>query len=89
MVLSKAAPPRIARARAAVGRPVGAETRAIEGRATHHEERQAWGRVIHLTGRGHLSVVADRPDLSDHTFGEIRSIANRRLRQLDGGNDVA
>jgi hypothetical protein len=48
-----------------------------------HEDREAWGRVIHLAGRGHLSVVADRPDLSDHTFSEIRSVASRRLRQLE------
>lgn len=54
-----------------------------------HEEREAWGKVIHLTGRGHLSVVADRPDLSAHTFSEIRSVASRRLRQLGDTNDAA
>lgn len=62
---------------------------AIESLARHTEDREAWGRVIHLTGRGHLSVVADRPDLSLASFGEIRSIASRRLRQLNGGSDAA
>ena len=64
--------------------------RSLERRVRRSEDREAWGRVIHLTGRGHLSVVADRPDLALHTFGAIRSIATRRLRQLDGGsNDAA
>ncbi len=62
----------------------------IDRKVRRDENREAWGRVIHLTGRGHLSVVADRMDVADHTFGEIRSIATRRLRQLDGGsNDAA
>lgn len=60
--------------------------RSIERKVAHHEERQAWGQVIHLTGRGHLSVVADRLDVADQSFGAIRSIATRRLRQLDGGD---
>jgi hypothetical protein len=60
--------------------------RSLERRIRRTEDREAWGRVIYLTGRGHLSVVADRADLSAHTFGEIRSIATRRLRQLDGGD---
>lgn len=60
--------------------------RVIERRVRRSEDREAWGRVIYLAGRGHLSVVADRADLSDHTFGEIHSIAARRLRQLDGGD---
>ena len=59
----------------------------IDRHIARSEDREAWGRVIHLTGRGHLSVVADRPDLALHTFGVIRSIATRRLRQLDGGPD--
>lgn len=86
MVLSKATPPRIAASRRSVGRPVGAEMRAIEATADRDENREAWGRVIYLTGQGHLSVVADRADLSAHTFGEIRSIATRRLRQINGGD---
>ena len=61
----------------------------LETRVRHSEDREAWGRVIHLTGRGHLSVVADRPDLAAHTFGEIRSLASRRLRQINGGSDAA
>lgn len=88
MVLSKAAPPRIARPRASVGRPVGAETRAIEGRARRHEDREAWGRVRTHARHIHLAVVADRPDLALHSAGAIVSLAERRLRQLDG-NDAA
>ena len=61
----------------------------LERRVRRTEDREAWGRVIYLTGRGHLSVVADRPDLSDHTFGEINRIASRRLRQLGDTNDAA
>jgi hypothetical protein len=66
-----------------------ADIRGVERTARRSEEREAWGKVIYLTGRGHLSVVAERPDLSVQTFGEIRSIADRRIRQLNGGNDVA
>lgn len=62
--------------------------RSIERRVRQSEESESWGRVYHLAGRGHLSVVAERPDLSAQTFGEIRSIATRRLRQL-GDDDAA
>ena len=53
------------------------------------EARRAWGRVEVLSGRGHLSVVADRPDLSDSVFGEINHIARRALRQLGDTDDAA
>lgn len=61
----------------------------LETRVRRDETSEALGRIVLLTGRGHLSVVAERPELSLHTFGEIRSIASRRLRQLDGGSDAA
>jgi len=67
-----------------IDRRSGPQLRSIETRVTRDEDREAWGRVYHLTGRGHLSVVAERPDLSLASFGEIRSIATRRLRQLGG-----
>lgn len=53
------------------------------------EARRAWGRIEVLTGRGHLSVVAERPDLTLATFGEIGHIARRAIRRLDGGSDAA
>jgi hypothetical protein len=61
----------------------------IDRKARRDEDREAWGRVIHLTGRGHLSVVAERPDVSLHTFSEIRSVATRRLRQLEDSDGAA
>ena len=63
--------------------------RRLEQRIRRDEDREAWGRVIHLAGRGHLSVVADRPDLSDSVFGEINHIARRALRQLGDTDDAA
>lgn len=69
-----------------IDRRSGPQLHSIETRVRRDEDREAWGRVFHLTGRGHLSVVAERPDLSLHTFGAIRSIATRRLRQIDGGD---
>lgn len=60
--------------------------RVLDRRIARDEARRAWGDVHVLTGRGHLSVVADRPDLSDDTFSRIRSIADRQLRRLDGGD---
>lgn len=60
----------------------------LESRIGRDESRAAWGRVIRLADRGHLSVVADRADLADQSFGEIHHIAARRLRQL-GSDDAA
>lgn len=63
--------------------------RTLERRIARDEARKAWGRVEVLSGRGHLSVVAERPDLSDAVFGEINHIARRALRQLGDSNDAA
>lgn len=66
------------------------ELRRIDRAVTRIEDTAAWQRVHRLTDRGHLSVVADRADLAEQTFGEIRSIAIRRLRQLeDNGGSAA
>lgn len=64
-----------------------ADLRTIDRRVVRLEDTAAWQRVRALAARGHLSVVAERPDLSHETFGAIDSIAIRRLRQL--GGDVA
>jgi hypothetical protein len=63
-----------------------ADLRRMERSVARDEARKAWGQVQVLTGRGHLSVVAERPDLSMDTFARIRSIAERSLRQLEGGD---
>ena len=63
--------------------------RLIEGSAVRAEAREAWGAIRVLTGRGHLAVVAERPDLALHAFGQIRSIADRKLRQLGDTDDAA
>lgn len=86
MVLSKAAPPRIAAPRRPVGRPETATTRAIEAFAVGAETSESWGRVLHLSRRIHLAVVADRPDVVEQSAGELVYLAGRRLRQLSGGD---
>lgn len=72
-----------------IDRRTGPQLRSLETRVRRDENREAWGRIVQLTGRGHLSVVADRADLALATFGEIRGIASRRLRQLGEGPDAA
>ena len=85
MVLSKAAPPRIARP---VGRPLGQEMRSVEQQARHFEEAESWGRVRYLGNVIHLAVTAERPDIAAHSAGELVLLAQRRLRQL-GPEEIA
>ena len=65
------------------------ELRGMDAKVIRLEETRAWSRVHHLAGRGHLGVVAGREDIAAISFGEIHSIAARRLRQLGDSNDVA
>lgn len=58
-------------------------TRDLEERICAMEEREAWSRVRLLGNVIHLSVVAERPDIADHSAGELMALAARRLRQLD------
>lgn len=60
--------------------------RSIERQVRHHEERESWSRVKAHANRIHLAVVADRPDIADHSAGELVSLAERRLAQLGGGD---
>lgn len=54
------------------------------------EEARAWRATRELAGRMSLAAKADRPDLALAFGGQIVGIADRRLRQLNGGsNDAA
>lgn len=68
-------------------RRTDSRTREVERRVCLAEDREAWARVRLLGNVIHLAVVADRPDIADHSAGELVMLASRRLRQL-GGADV-
>lgn len=42
--------------------------------------------IRRAAGRVHLAVVADRPDIALNAAGQIVSLAERRLRQMTGGD---
>lgn len=58
----------------------------IDRYVRRHEDREAWSRVRSLGYRVHLATVAERPDVAQHAAGAIVTLADRRLRQIDGGD---
>lgn len=63
-------------------------TAVLEARIRRTEEAAAWALARSHADRIHLAVVADRPDIADHSAGAIVVLADRRLRQI-GGSDAA
>lgn len=70
----------------ALDRRSAGELIRLEARVHRDEEREAWGRVRGLGHRIHFAVRAERPDLVEQSAGEIVVMADRRLRQIGGGD---
>ena len=64
-------------------RTVG-EIRSVEQQAQKIESLDAWREVRRSARVIHYATVAERPDIALHMAGQIVSLADRRLRQLDG-----
>lgn len=60
--------------------------RVLESHVHRVEERAAWGRVRTLGHRIHYANRAEQPFLVEQAAGEIVTMADRRLRQLGGGD---
>ncbi len=58
----------------------------LESRVSRDETSAVLIDIRRHARRIHLSVVAERPDLALHSAGAIVTLADRRLRQIGGGD---
>jgi hypothetical protein len=58
----------------------------LERRVQYEETRDCLIHIRRQAGRVRYAVVADRPDIALESAGQIVSLAERRLRQMTGGD---